>query len=313
MTHGPSFRVFCDTHANPIEPPSSTPSLYLLTDSTVERGTIFEKVAFVDGSERVMRQHLDSDYMTFRVDGDQVLLAGRDSFDLFRIIDQALEPISSYFTDMVIGDFETCNGMLYLLVSGTDGAAFQIVDMNQDGGELPEVVAEVDMIKAGHDLAMNGNDAYILDNVIFRFYLGIVDISDYRRPVAKWAKVGTISYGLIVQDVAERWFVLDSTNVSADRSFARPDLLEALRNDERFPDQKILRINVLNPSPPPKFEADLFLDVDQLVEPSALPYWNLTITDIFAQGYDLILLGSHPESFVSLVRFNPSDPNDVEY
>ncbi len=105
-----------------------------------------------------MRWPLDSEYLTVRVDGNRVLLGKPDRLDLFRIADGSLDPLSSYSTDLHVGDFETLDGFLFQLVSGDDGAAFQIVNMNVYDGGRPELIATVDatvdMIKAGHDLAV---------------------------------------------------------------------------------------------------------------------------------------------------------------
>ncbi len=173
-----------------IDGTSSTPPLYLLTRSALEQ------VTYTDGSKRVVRWPLDSQYLTVQVDGDRVLLGNPGypgyRFDLFRMADGSLDPLSSYSTDLRVGGFETRDGFLFLLVSGDDRAAFQIVNLNVNEGRRPELIATVDMKKAGHDIAVKGNYAYILDNIVFPFYLGIVDFSDPRHPVAEWTQSSTI-------------------------------------------------------------------------------------------------------------------------
>ena len=128
----------------------------------------------MDGAEQVARYPLATDYHSLRVDGNRVLLKTAGRFDLFRLTGDGLEFLRGYSLDSPVFDFEMHEGLLFLLTSRADVqhlGAFQIVDLSveeprQVAEAIPELIGEVPMFKAGHDLALDGHYAYILDNTL---------------------------------------------------------------------------------------------------------------------------------------------------
>ena len=198
----------------------------------------------MDGAEQVARYPLSTDYHSLRVDGNRVLLKTAGRFDLFRLTGDALEFLRGYSLDSPVFDFEMHEGLLFLLTSRADVqhlGAFQIVDLSveeprQVAEAIPELIGEVPMFKAGHDLALDGHYAYILDNTMAPYYLGIIDIADPRNPVAEWREFAGVNESLVGQDIGERWFVLSvSSTIFGSRS----------------------RLGILSKEPPPMILASL--------------------------------------------------------
>ena len=124
--------------------------------------------------------------------------------------------LPSYFTDLKILDFETRDGLLFLLVTSKESppvTAFHIVDMNvDDPGVVAEVIGQVATIKQGHGVAIEGRYAYILDNIMAPFYVGIVDISKPHDPAAQWLQLTGVNTKLVDQDIGTRWYILENAS-----------------------------------------------------------------------------------------------------
>ena len=147
-----------------------------------------------------------------------MLLARQGGFDIFNLPGLGdLGHLGSYSTGLQVLDFETRDGFLYLLTAKDAPeplATFQIVDMNLgEPGVIAEVVAETPMFKQGHDLDIEGRYAYILDNIVAPFLVGIVDIADPHDPAAEWLELFGVNQPLLGQDIGERWFILSVSGV----------------------------------------------------------------------------------------------------